>query len=166
MFKVKLSDTRELGVQKMESGYLVDREAIVADIQRPTPHTYAIRWKNRDYDVVVQAFDEREQRLKLRVNGKLVYLKLQSAEDEMLEKIGLDRDALMKVEDIKAPMPGLVHAVHVAPGDSVEEGQPLLILEAMKMENVIKSPAAGTVEAVNIAPGETVEKNQLMISFA
>ena len=67
--------------------------------------------------------------------------------------------------DIKAPMPGKVLQVLVQVGDVVEEGQPLVVLEAMKMENVIKASSSGTVLTVEAAQGQAVEKGALLVSF-
>lgn len=64
-----------------------------------------------------------------------------------------------------APMPGLVVRVHVAVGDSVHPGQPLVVMEAMKMENELRAQAAGTVRAVHAVPGAAVEKGTLLIEL-
>ncbi|MGA1583292.1 MAG: biotin/lipoyl-containing protein, partial [Saprospiraceae bacterium] len=61
------------------------------------------------------------------------------------------------------PMPGMVLDVLVETGQSVESGQPVLILEAMKMENIIKTASAGTVEILNATQGDSVEKGQLLV---
>jgi biotin carboxyl carrier protein len=61
---------------------------------------------------------------------------------------------------VKAVMPGVVLQLLVAPGDEVEEGQPLLILEAMKMQNEIAAPAAGKVKKLTAQPGMAVEARQ------
>lgn len=65
--------------------------------------------------------------------------------------------------EVKAPMPGLVLRVLVEPGQRVEVGAGLAVLEAMKMENQIKAPAAGVVEAVKVTPGTAVEKGQVLM---
>ncbi|MGQ9550191.1 MAG: biotin/lipoyl-containing protein [Roseiflexus sp.] len=57
---------------------------------------------------------------------------------------------------IKAPIPGLITRVLVNPGEPVEIGQPLLVLEAMKMENEIRAPRSGRVTQVNVAAGQSV----------
>ncbi len=62
-------------------------------------------------------------------------------------------------------MPGKVLQVLVKPGDAVEEGQSLLVLEAMKMENVIKSVASGRINEVPIQEGQAVEKGALLVGF-
>ena len=64
-----------------------------------------------------------------------------------------------------APMPGKVIKVHVAPGQSVLRGAPLIVLEAMKMEHCISAPADGTVAAVHYAPGDLVEEGAELIAF-
>jgi biotin carboxyl carrier protein len=66
---------------------------------------------------------------------------------------------------LKAPMPGLVVRVQVEPGQPVEAGSPLVVLEAMKMENELKASAPSVVKVVRVAPGETVEKGQVLIEF-
>jgi biotin carboxyl carrier protein len=66
---------------------------------------------------------------------------------------------------LKAPMPGLVVRVEVRPGAQVAAGDPLVVLEAMKMENELKAGAPGTVKSVRVAPGEAVEKGQVLVEF-
>jgi len=73
--------------------------------------------------------------------------------------------AAAKINNIKAPMPGLVIDLKVTTGDTVKAGDPLLILEAMKMENILKSPGDGTIKNVKIKKGESVEKGQVLIEF-
>jgi 3-methylcrotonyl-CoA carboxylase alpha subunit len=67
---------------------------------------------------------------------------------------------------LTAPMPGKVTAVHVRPGDAVTLGQPLMVLEAMKMEHAIKAPTDGVIEAVHFAPGDQASDGDVLIAFA
>jgi biotin carboxyl carrier protein len=66
---------------------------------------------------------------------------------------------------LRAPMPGLVVKVEVSEGDAVLEGQGLVIVEAMKMENELRAEAPGTVRRVLVTPGQAVEKNQVLIEL-
>ncbi len=66
---------------------------------------------------------------------------------------------------LKTPMAGRVVALLVAPGQAVEEGQGVVIIEAMKMENEIKAHRAGLVGAIKVAPGDTVEADQLLATI-
>jgi len=62
-------------------------------------------------------------------------------------------------------IPGVIREVCVRPGDAVERGQSLLILEAMKMQNDLAAPRAAIVRAVHATPGDTVFKGQILIEF-
>jgi pyruvate carboxylase subunit B len=66
---------------------------------------------------------------------------------------------------LKAPMPGLVLRVQVAPGQAVAAGSGLVVLEAMKMENELKAAAPGVIRTVRVQPGEAVEKGQVLVEF-
>lgn len=70
-----------------------------------------------------------------------------------------------KVKDLKAPMPGLVLKVLIEPGKEVVKGDNLLVLEAMKMENMIKSPTDGIVQKILVSTGDKIEKNAILIQF-
>lgn len=66
---------------------------------------------------------------------------------------------------VVAPMPGLIVRVSASVGDSVQAGQGMIVMEAMKMENELRAPAAGTVRAVHVAPGKAVEKGMVLVEF-
>ena len=66
---------------------------------------------------------------------------------------------------IKAPMPGLILDVKVSPGDRIPKNHPVLIVEAMKMENIIKAPSDGIVKAVHVTAGTSVEKGDILVEF-
>ena len=66
---------------------------------------------------------------------------------------------------ILAPMPGLIVRVNVKPGDTVEAGQGVVVMEAMKMENELRATAAGTVKSVEVSPGTAVEKGALLVAL-
>jgi biotin carboxyl carrier protein len=67
---------------------------------------------------------------------------------------------------VTAPMPGMIVRVHVQPGDHVRQGQGVVSMEAMKMENELRAPAAGTVKVVHAATGTAVNKGALLVEFA
>ncbi len=101
---------------------------------------YAVTMRGDRYDVLVE--DERKRRLTLATNTD----NLPAGEMPVI-----------------APIPGLIVKLLVEEGDEVEEGQPLVILEAMKMENEIKAVRAGTVKAILSAPGQRIEQNGVML---
>jgi pyruvate carboxylase subunit B len=97
------------------------------------------------------------------VGGTPVEVETRTDADLLLERFGLDAGDAAADREVHAPMPGLVLRVLVEPGQEVEEGQGVVVLEAMKMENELTAPAAGTVAAVHVAAGDAVAKNELLI---
>ncbi|MFT4662960.1 MAG: biotin carboxyl carrier protein, partial [Patiriisocius sp.] len=83
--------------------------------------------------------------------------------DILLDQLGMGNMTVKRMKDIKAPMPGLVLDIKIQAGDEVEAGDVILVLEAMKMENMIKSPGAGKIKTIKIKKGEAVEKGQVLI---
>ncbi|MDZ7649219.1 MAG: acetyl-CoA carboxylase biotin carboxyl carrier protein subunit [Cytophagales bacterium] len=77
----------------------------------------------------------------------------------------MNTTASSKVNSIKAPMPGLIIDLKIQVGDSVKPGDALLILEAMKMENILKSPGEGVVKTIKVKKDDSVEKGQVLIEF-
>jgi len=70
------------------------------------------------------------------------------------------------VMQITAPIPGVIISIAVKPGDIVEVGQPLCVLEAMKMKNTIRSPRAGRIARINVMPGQTVQHRDTLLEYA
>lgn len=103
--------------------------------------------------------------LKVLLNGKSYTVQIRNHLDDLIAQMGLNVFEAKDAGDIFSPMPGLVVDVMIKEGDLVEEGQSLLILEAMKMENIIKSKGKGLVEKVAIKIDTTVDKGQLLISL-
>ena len=101
----------------------------------------------------------------VRVNSHPYEVKISNELDLLIEEMGLNLAAAQVVNDIKAPMPGLILDVQVKEGDEVKEGDYLLVLEAMKMENTLTAPRDGIVKTVSIKKGQTVNKNQLLIEM-
>ena len=102
---------------------------------------------------------------KIKMNGTPYWLNIQDQFDELVNAMGLNVSASTQINDIKAPMPGLVLDIMVGAGDKIEKDTPLIILEAMKMENIIKSPGEGTIKSVEVVKGAAVEKGALLISL-
>ena len=85
--------------------------------------------------------------------------------DLLIDKMGFALSSSKDVGMIEAPMPGLILDINVRVGQAVNEDDPLLILEAMKMENVITSPRDGIIKNVSVEKGEAVDKNHVLIEF-
>lgn len=101
----------------------------------------------------------------IKINGNTYNIKLEDEYDQLVKKLGLNTTVVPKVKNLKAPMPGLILSINVEPGQAVQHGDTLLILEAMKMENVIKSPGDGVVKTISVEKGMAVDKGTLLIEM-
>ena len=119
--------------------------------------------KNVSYRCMLMKKDESGKNMVISVNDTEYAINIKDKYDILLEQLGMSDMAVKKMKDIKAPMPGLVLDIKVIAGDVLEEGDTILVLEAMKMENMLKSPGTGTVKAIKVNQGEAVEKGQILI---
>jgi len=99
------------------------------------------------------------------LDGRLFECRLEDERLARLRSPASPGGASLKGKELKAPMPGLVLAIHINEGDLVQPGQGLVTIEAMKMENEIRAAFEGTVKSVRVKPGRAVEKNEVMIVF-
>jgi pyruvate carboxylase subunit B len=106
-----------------------------------------------------------ERNVSFSINGDYFETTVKDEQELLLEKLGFHAGAAVSAGSLNAPMPGKILELLIANGDAVEEGQPVLILEAMKMENELKSPSNGVVSKLHIQQGDNVEKNQILIDI-
>lgn len=141
-------------------------EALInGDLHKINDFQYHLLYKDKSYNVELIKLNAEEKTLILKVNSVKFNLQVKDKYDELLHSLGLDNLATKKVNEIKAPMPGMVLKILVKDGDEVKKGDPLLVLEAMKMENILKSPTDGVIKKIAAVTGVAVEKNQLLIQF-
>lgn len=136
------------------------------DIVQTGEGHYHLLHLGKSYQAEIIAVDRQAKEIQLKLNGKLQSVKLHDGYDQLVKKMGLSANVVHKISAIKAPMPGLVLSILVEPGQEVAQGDSMLILEAMKMENVIKSPGAGVVKKVVVEKGKPVEKGETLIEMA
>ncbi|MCB0483097.1 MAG: acetyl-CoA carboxylase biotin carboxyl carrier protein subunit [Flavobacteriales bacterium] len=141
----------------------IDGNHVWGDIVEFADNNYHLLHNDRGYQIYLMEVDQESKTFKLRVNGNIYTLKVITPMDELLDKMGINSALSKKIDRIAAPMPGLVINILVAPGDRVKKGDNVLVLEAMKMENIIKAPADGTVKSVATEKGKAVEKNAPLI---
>lgn len=117
------------------------------------------------YHALIMDTDFETKSFRFKINGGIFTVTLADQFDQLVDRLGLHVQSELLIKDIKAPMPGMVLEVNVEPGQAVEKDDPLLILEAMKMENVIKAPGNGIVDKVHVEKGKPVDKNQVLIEM-
>ncbi len=119
----------------------------------------------KSYKAEIQSVDYLTKTFIFKINGSIHTAKINDMYDRLIDQMGMKVGVTQKIGDIKAPMPGLVIEVAVAVGQTLEKGDIVLILEAMKMENVIKASGDGIVKAIHTTKGQPVEKGQLLIEM-
>ena len=144
---------------------IVDGKTLDVDVLKTRTGLHILQ-DGQGSSVDIVSTDKEKKSIVLRIRGKRYSFTVKDKYDELLEKLGMDRHASAAVSEIKAPMPGLVLDILVKEGENIQAEQPIIILEAMKMENVIKSPTDTTIKKVSVSKGDSVEKNQLLVEFS
>ena len=156
-------EEHEYTVTQEDDGLHLNGSLRHADLRPISGNSYLLDLDGHTHRVTLEGRDG--NRLSLRVDGTRLVVEVSDAQQLLLESFGMAGAAGAAQREVKAPMPGLVLAVRVAPGDVVEAGQGLLVLEAMKMENEIRAAQSGTIARVHVAPGAAVTKNALLLEF-
>lgn len=117
----------------------------------------------RRYRVEILELDRAAKRMKLRMGGRTWTLDIREPLDALLDQLGMKETQHGAVREILAPMPGLVLRLDVTSGQQVKKGDSLLVLEAMKMENVFKAPQDGVVRDIRVQARQPVEKGQVLL---
>jgi biotin carboxyl carrier protein len=166
MYKVKVNDQFHFDVETKGSEVKVNGEDLHFDISNIHQNQSSVIYNQQSFNTEVVELNKTEKTCVIKVNGNKYTISVEDQFDQLLKQLGLDNLATNKVSEIKAPMPGLVLNVIVAEGAEVKKGDNLLILEAMKMENILKSSTDGIVKKIMVDKGDKVEKNQVLIQFA
>ena len=158
-FAAKVGATEhEILVTRLDGAYVVTLGGVehVVDARKLEADFYSILYEGKSYEVAVESAGSK-------------YVVRHGAYEQVVELADASRggrEELHKkggLEHVDAVMPGKVVRVLVAPGDEVNAGQGLVVLEAMKMENEIGAPRAGRVKSVEVAPGQNVETGAALI---
>lgn len=165
MLQVLTANDKKWQIDFNKSQILVDNTAFEWDIKIIRPGIFHIIKDSVSYNAELIQADYEQKTFLLKINGHLHQLTVKDRFDLLLDQMGMTQVNMHKVNEIKAPMPGLIIAIQVTPGQEVKKGDPLLVLEAMKMENILKSPGDGLVKTVKINLRDNVEKNQVLILF-
>ena len=135
------------------------------DLVKTGPGQFSLVHNGRSFRVLVLKEDRENNAVRLRIGAHTYTVMLEDEQHHLMQVLGFDKSVTTAVREIKAPMPGLVLKLMVKEGDAVKKNDPVLILEAMKMENVIKSPGDALVKRVHTKERNAVEKGELLLSF-
>lgn len=150
-------------IEKSSDGFFVNGQHKHTDLIKLDKDRYHLLINNASFTIeIIKAVGKEVQ---LVVNGTPYSVVLSDEYDSLLKDLGISTAGNTKSAGLKAPMPGLVLKLLVNEGDEVKKGDNLLVLEAMKMENMIKAQDVCTIKSVRIKAGQTVEKGQILLSF-
>ncbi len=142
---------------------ILPEEAARLDVVADGPNHFHILHEGRAFRAEVVQADYAARRFTLRIDGQLYHVHIADFYTRLVRQLGMGAGSGHKMNTVKAPMPGLVLQVLVQPGQTVQKGDPLLILEAMKMENVLKAANEGVVKEVAVHSGQAVEKGATLV---
>ncbi len=135
------------------------------DAVKDSENTYHILQENKPFIAKIIESNFNDKSYTVKVNNNTYTVAISNAIDQLIKKMGFAVGASKQVNEIKAPMPGLILDINVNVGDEIMEDDSLLILEAMKMENSILSPRNGVVKSIGVTQGDAVDKGALLIEF-
>lgn len=163
MIEVTIGQEKKVKVEKSKNDLLINGKPSRYQLKKLSESSYKVFTEKKIYNIDIVSVEGKE--MTLTVNNQTLEVKVSDHIDQILEKLGMDIIQSTAVSEIKAPMPGSILNILTQPGAEVKAGDQLLVLEAMKMENVIKSPGDGIVSKILVEEKQNVEKNQVLISF-
>jgi biotin carboxyl carrier protein len=165
MLQLKVNNKNEYSVEKQDSEWQINGDAVGFDVQQQPNGLISVLYNGKSHTAILQKIDRKAKELTLSINGQNVTISVKEPIDQLLSSMGLDLAAMKKAEPVKAPMPGMILKVLVEPGQQINKGDGLLILEAMKMENVLKATGPATVKAIKVTEKTAVEKGAVLIEL-
>lgn len=168
MLKVKVNAKKEYDIEfKNESEGTINGKEFNWDVYsiKDTCGCFNVLKNDHSLNASVLESDFDAKKFVISVRGNAYQIEVKDRFDQLLTNLGLENALVQKIDDIKAPMPGLVLKFMKNEGDTVVKGESILVLEAMKMENVIKSPTDGVINQIKVKQGQAVEKNQVLLTF-
>lgn len=158
---------------KVISSHLVqvDGQRCEVDLVRLAENHYSLRLDNSVFDVVSDPLPEEinngfaSPRVRVLINTREYIATVDDRRSLLLKSLGREEANKSGSVVVMSPMPGMVVKVEVREGEEVSEGQGLIVLEAMKMENELKAPVRGRVSSVHVQRGTSVEKGEKLVTI-
>jgi biotin carboxyl carrier protein len=166
MYHINVNKTSTFDINVDNNNISINNDDRDFSIVKVSENTYHVLTDNKSYNVELLSLDTSTKMAVLKVNGNKYECEIKDQFDDLLKSLGLDNLNNVKVNDIKAPMPGLVLKTLIEEGQEFKKGDNLLVLEAMKMENILKAPADGVAKKIKVKAGDKVEKNEVLILLA
>jgi len=156
-YKVKVNNQLEFDVNAEDISNL--------DAVKLSASKFHILQEFNSYKAEIIDSNFNDKSYKVKVDSNVYNIHIFNNLDIIIKQLGFENGSAKKVNEIKAPMPGLILDINVKSGQEVAEDDTLLILEAMKMENVLTAPRDGVIKSISVSQGDAVDKNELLIEF-
>lgn len=160
-----MSNSYKLSVNNITSFDLSESDLKNLDAVSMDKTKFHVLKDSKPYKAEIISTDFIAKKYTIKVNNNTYEVAISDALDILIKSMGIEVGKTKVVNAIKAPMPGLILEINVSIGQEVKENDPLLILEAMKMENSFLSPRDGIIKSIAVEKGNAVEKGQLLIEF-
>jgi len=157
VYKVNVDKTFQFDISK--------DDVLKVDTLKINDSNYHVLEQSKPYQIEIIQADFLKKQYTLKVNNTTYKVDISNALDVLIKEMGFSLGSVKHINIIKAPMPGLLLDINVKVGQEVKEDDVLLILEAMKMENMITSPRDGIIKSVAVNKGDAIDKGQLLIEF-
>jgi len=165
MYKVKVNEAYDFELYEENNVLRLDGQHLELDCQELAGGHLHLIYQHKSYRAEVVSEQPEDKTITVKVNGRLYHVTVEDQFDRLLKAMGLNGVAGKLALEIKAPMPGLVLSINVTEGQEIKKGDSLLVLEAMKMENMLKATTDGVVKKIFAGKGDKVEKGQVLIEF-
>ncbi len=165
MLQITVNERNTYTVDKEDDRLILNNAPADCDIQWQPNGLISILHNGKSHTAILEKKDIKNKTLTLRVDGQMYEVSISEPIDQLLNSMGMDLKAMQQAEPVKAPMPGMILKILVTPGQQIRKGDGLLILEAMKMENVLKASADATVKSVKVDERTAVEKGAILIEL-
>lgn len=163
-FEATVNDqTYHLELDPEQSQASVGDRTLTYTLYRLSGRRYMLRVDRKTY--ILDNVQRGDQDITCTINGRWARIPVKDEQAILLAEMGFKDKAAGGEGNLTAPMPGKILEVKAQEGHQVSQGDPLIILEAMKMENELKSPVDGTVVSVHAEQGASVEKNEILIEI-
>lgn len=163
--QITVNGHNALDIHYQNDEWQLNGQAIPADIQWQSNGQASILMGHKSYTAQIEKIDKDNKEIVLKIDDQRYTLAIKEDIDILLDKMGINLSALQKAAPLKAPMPGMVLKILVEPGQQVNKGDALLILEAMKMENVLKASGNATIKSIKAEEKTAVEKGAILIEM-
>ena len=165
MLQVTVNEKNTFSVTNEDGSWHINGSPANWDAQWQPNGLVSILYNNKSYTAIIEHIDKKNKEMALNINGRSYKIAIKEPIDQLLSSMGMDMKAMQKAEPVKAPMPGLVIKILVEAGQQISKGEGLLVLEAMKMENVLKANSDAIVKAIRVTERTAVEKGAILIEL-